>query len=439
MATEDTNVSPSPKKYNVTNFNIVSSHGKQSKDLVKQPWFTINFEESLGLGQTANVLLGEVVIVDAVGFLKEFNLHGTEIIEFEFNTPQKEGISFIGRIYHISSPLKLGPTRQALSLKFCSAEKLISDQIKINKVFKNMKYSDMVIEMFAPLSVISGKKIYAEPTKTLSNAIISNRNPINAISWLAKRSKSSDYLGAGYVFYQRSDGIFSFSSLEGLIDPSKIDPVITYTHDMPEGRGSVKNHIIIIDYAFLSTPNTLQNIKKGMYASTLITNDLVKRQYNMHTWDYREKYKDHKHVNPAILPDGQQSSMLTNNPNINLRNDSFVFYGPKHFNAFGETDLTNNIEETLLQQNSQFQQMNNIKIRIVVPGDSQRRVGEIVSVRLPSIEPITDENPTSLDPLYSGRYLISRIKHVLTAEDETYETIMELVKDSYTESLPAKV
>ena len=83
--------------------------------------------------------------------------------------------------------------------------------------------------------------------------------------------------------------------------------------------------------------------------------------------------------------------------------------------------------------------MNNIKLRIVVPGDSQRRVGEIVSVRLPSIEPVTTENPTSLDPFYSGRYLISRIKHVLTAEDETYETIMELVKDSYTESLPAKV
>ena len=57
MASEDTNTSPSPNKYNVTNFNIVSSDGKQSKDLVKQPWFTITFEESLGLGKNANVLL----------------------------------------------------------------------------------------------------------------------------------------------------------------------------------------------------------------------------------------------------------------------------------------------------------------------------------------------------------------------------------------------
>jgi hypothetical protein len=92
----------------------------------------------------------------------------------------------------------------------------------------------------------------------------------------------------------------------------------------------------------------------------------------------------------------------------------------------------------MLRRNSQFQQINNIKIRIVVPGDSQRRVGEIVYIKLPTIEPITQEDPTSVDPFYSGRYLISRIKHSLTADSETYETIMELVKDSYTFPLPAK-
>ena len=82
--------------------------------------------------------------------------------------------------------------------------------------------------------------------------------------------------------------------------------------------------------------------------------------------------------------------------------------------------------------------MNSIQLEITVSGDSQRRVGEIVYINLPSIEPKNEENPTSVDPFYSGRYMISRIKHTLSAESNTYETIMELVKDSYTFPLPEK-
>jgi len=169
----------------------------------------------------------------------------------------------------------------------------------------------------------------------------------------------------------------------------------------------------------------------------LLTNDLVKRKHNYYFYDYMKTYPHHKHVNSNRVQSGQGTTMLINDAKMSQRPDSAFYVSPKQYQSF-TPESENLVEETLLERNSQFQQIRNIKLSIVVPGDSQRRVGEIVYINLPSIEPKNEETPTSVDPFYSGRYMISRIKHTLSAESNTYETIMELVKDSYTFPLPEK-
>ena len=435
-ATDDGN-NPGPGSYNVSKVNIISSTGKQSKDMTKHPWRSINLVEGMGLESSeARFITGDIVILDAVGFYKEFALHGNEIIELEFSTPEKESISFMGRIYQISNPLPLGE-KQAISLKFCSAEKYVADQFKWSVALKNMTYSDMAEVLFGPLHNLTKKKLYAEPTKGLHNVVIPNWSTVKPLNWIAGRSKSAKYLGSGYVFYERSDGVFVFSSLEALIDPNENKPVISYTYEKKDEGGSLKNFITVKDYDYLKTPNQVVNINRGMYSSTLLTNDLVKRQHKYYSYNYIKTYPHHKHVNENKIQSGQGTSMLINDEKLAQRPDSAVFLAPKHYQSFGDTS-DNLVEETVLERNSQFQQMTNIKVRIVIPGDSQRRVGEIVYLNLPSIEPKTEANPTSIDPFYSGRYMISRIQHSLDAESNTYETIMELVKDSYTYPLPTK-
>ena len=437
--TEDHN--PGPGSYSINKFNIISSTGKQTKDITKNPWYSISLVESMGLGgRDTQFISGEVVILDAIGLYKEFALHGNEIIEMEFQTPQKEPISFTGRIYQVGSPLPM-ENQQAISLKFCSAEKYTADQFKWSVSFQNMKYSDMAKQLFGPLHRITKKELYAEETIGLYNVTVPNWSVVDTINWISRRSASSegDYLGIGYVFYERSDGVFVFTSLESLLNPSKIEPVMSYTYEKNDERGSLKNFVTMNSYDYLQTPNHLQNINGGMYSSTLIANDLVTRKHTHSYYDYMENYNVHKHVNFNEIQGGQGSTMLINDERLTKRNDSAVYVAPKHSGSFGshgadvysgdakKEDLGNDVESIMLRRNSQFQQINNIKIRIVVPGDSQRRVGEIVYIKLPTIEPITKEDPTSVDPFYSGRYLISRIKHSLSAESETYETIMELV------------
>jgi hypothetical protein len=92
----------------------------------------------------------------------------------------------------------------------------------------------------------------------------------------------------------------------------------------------------------------------------------------------------------------------------------------------------------MLVRNSQLQQINAIRLQIVVPGDSQRHVGEVVEVRIPAIEEKNDTGGGKLDAAFSGRYLVSKIKHIMTPAQGSYETIMMLIKDSYATPLPTK-
>ena len=73
-------------------------------------------------------------------------------------------------------------------------------------------------------------------------------------------------------------------------------------------------------------------------------------------------------------------------------------------------------------------------MQIIVPGDSQRRVGEMIRLNIPTVEP----KEGRLDELMSGNYLISKIKHVISSEQNEYNTVMEIVSDSFANPLPQK-
>ena len=73
-ATDDGN-NPGPGSYNVSKVNIISSTGKQSKDMTKHPWRSINLVEGMGLESSeARFITGDIVILDAVGFLSQNHL-----------------------------------------------------------------------------------------------------------------------------------------------------------------------------------------------------------------------------------------------------------------------------------------------------------------------------------------------------------------------------
>ena len=79
--------------------------------------------------------------------------------------------------------------------------------------------------------------------------------------------------------------------------------------------------------------------------------------------------------------------------------------------------------------------MNNIKCEMSIYGDSDLVVGYTVNLTLPLFTRV-DMGEEWKDKYYSGKYLITGIRHILAGDQ--YTTDLELVKDSFNDVLPSK-
>ena len=420
----------------VSHFNIISSSGKQLKDVAPKAWNAITYTESMGLiaGDT-QFISGEVTLNDQINIFNEMALVGDEIIELRFKTPQKEEIDFIGRIYNVGMTRPNKDTR-ILKLKFCSAEKITADQLKVNRAYREVKYSDMAKDIFTPLNAVGKKRIYAEETKNMGSLIINNKSPLDVLNMITKVSRSAEYQGANYVLFEQSGGIFQFASLESLVDPAKVEPSITYVIDPPSGKkNDLRKLATVRGYKIVSLPNTIANIKAGVYGSTVVSNDLMKRKVSYSNFNYDESYTKYKSVNHSEVAMGQGKTSLTNNPTYSKRKNSNIRFVPKHYGSFDtRTNYADEREDSVLIRNSQMRQINAIRLQLIVSGDSQRRVGEIIELQIPTLE----QTGGNLDELLSGRYLVSKVQHIISSVDNEYITTMEVVADSFTNPLPVK-
>ena len=329
----------------LSHFNVISSSGKQLKEISPKSWNAITYTESMGLlaGDT-QFLSGEVTINDKINIFNEMALVGDEVIELRFKTPQKEEIDFVGRVYNVGVTRPNKDTR-IIKLKFCSAEKITADQLKVNRAYREVKYSDMAKDIFTPLNVIGKKRIYTEDTKNKGSIIINNKSPIDVLNMITKVSRSAEYQGANYVLFEQSGGIFQFVSIESLVDPAKVMPSITYVVDPPSGKkNDLRKLASVRGYKIVALPNTIANIQAGVYGSTMVSNDLMKRKVSYSNFNYDESYSKYKSANYNEVGMGQGKTSLTNNKTYSERKNSHIRFVPKHYGSFDTR--TNYADET---------------------------------------------------------------------------------------------
>jgi len=422
----------------VSQCNVISTNGKHLTEFGPKAWNTIILTESMGLtGDDPQIISGEIKILDAVNIYNEMRFHGDEIVILHFNTPQKKEIVFIGRVYDID--LASFESRRLITLKFCSGEKITSDSTRIHKTYRNVNIKTIVNDLYAPLLAVSDKKIVISDTKNDCSVSFANKSPIEALNMIAKVARPSKYKGSSYIFYEHLDGYFQFMPLEHIVNPAEREPVMIYNYDTPKPGATAKDlssMARIRKFRVLELPNMINNIKSGLYASTVVTNDLLKRQHTVNVFDYEDSYNDYKHVNFNEVSGNK--TLLTNSKILSKRRASHYRFVPTNFKSFDtDRNFTDERADTVLERVSQLNQINQIKLEVSVSGDSQRRVGEIIEINVPAIEVKTGADAARIDTNFSGRYLVSKIKHIIF--NGQYTTIMELSRDSWPVPLPERV
>ena len=85
----------------------------------------------------------------------------------------------------------------------------------------------------------------------------------------------------------------------------------------------------------------------------------------------------------------------------------------------------------------QQQEFGNIVVTFNVAGNSARHVGDMIRFEIPSAIPPDASGSVDLGhQLYSGYYIVSKIRHIITVNE--YKTDLELIKNSFAKRIPGQ-
>lgn len=397
-------------------------------------WMDISIFENI----ESSFIEGQITIMETQDLLTSIPILGNEKIVIKFITPSAfETRTVVGQLVNISQRHQISQGQQIYILDFISPEFIKNQKIQFSKSYNGTLISDMVEDIYSQFfQGVSGKPLYTVPTLHQTSRVVPTMSPIRAIDWLSQWAVSPEYrTGASYIFFEYSTGYF-FGPLESLMDGNDAG-AITYKRNIVHAqkgasRDVYENFHTLEDFKVIS-PDYTKAITQGAFSSRTVTRDIVLRTPTELTFDYFQTYPELTH-----LESSEENTMLHNDIGLGRNYDSFVQYESDHYNTFTNQSSfrTSAISGT---RRSQLAQMFALKVSITVPGDSNRTVGEVVTLEIPSASPALVEDSGALDKYLSGRYLITALRHSISRvgdDKPTHKLNMEVCKDSYKTPLP---
>lgn len=386
----------------------------------------------------SNYLSGSIVFSDSQNLVKNTPIIGNEDIYITFYTP---GVDVLPRtvrfkIFKISTFVRgVAPNAIGVRLEFVSHIAEISTRFKLNRVMRNMSYSEMVESVYSDMVRVDPNlpSLISDKTFGHSTAIITNWSPLYSINWFAHRSVSEQNPSiADYLFYQNLDAV-NFVPLSKL----KQAPVVCTYKSAPGGFRSQSGERMIeselrniTSYAIKDLGDKLKETNLGVYASSMLVHEVTTKSYYGNVYSYKSEFKETPHLN-----DGR---MISFDDPVQDRYLSHMKYYPKSYFQYEYLDDTSFIDRSQNRQ-SLLNQMNALTMVIDVYGDSTLRVGNIVNLEFFSQE-YTKDKTDFLDAYLSGKYMITSILHNVTGVNTSGLHTMRVTisRDSYYEYLPDK-
>lgn len=419
-----------------------------SIELTSCSGFTMNIKEQLASiviyeDLFCNSLSGFITMVDTLNLSKHMPIIGNESLKVVFTTPGIENqarkkITLLFKVYKVSSREKVGGTQNQMmvSLEFVSEEFFFNSGTKITKAYTNQPYSDMVQSIFddyiLPNNQLNSSsktesglsKLVQFSTYGVKSIVIPNWSPFYAINFLANRSiYAGNVEMCDYVFFQNLEGKYFFIPISYL---KSLPTCASYKHvpaDHSVGKLMADNakSVVITNFG-----DKLRDFSTGTYGSLLTMFDTTYKKVEYDIYSYRQKFKDQIHVS-------KHPTIPSRNENFSEKIAAHRKFLPKHSYKYDDILDNDSYLDYSLKRHSLMNQIGSIGLEIDVPGDSRRRVGDVVEIEITSQED-TAKKTEWRDVYLSGRYLVTRIAHHIGRNE--YNMVMSLTKDSFDEPIP---
>lgn len=380
-----------------------------------------------------SLMSGYMILKDGIGLIESWNLTGNELVTVSFGK-SKDGSTtpMKFRLYSIPRRDPSGNLSvEFIKLYFCSEELVLSEQTKMTKSYKGMQISEMIDDiMKTGLGLPLEKRNHIYPTIGVYNLILPTIKPLEAISWLSNyarpRASNGNTKLADMLFYQTQEGFF-FKSLSAMYEDNVYR---TYKYQIQnidtKDEPPTEDVVSILDYKFIKSFDTLNEIKTGTFANRLISLDPLTRSVSSTVFDYKSDIKTTLNPLSPLIPEQNRLGVTENKAyngclkmgvsNAGQLQKSYIPQGSVSPDIFLEAFVPNRTAQLALA--------NYTVVKIRIPGDPFVTVGKVVNFNLQSLG-----SEKGLDKLYSGKYLVTAVRHIIQTPT-IYQTVLEISKES---------
>lgn len=371
----------------------------------------ITFNESIH----SHTIYGLAEIVDASNLVDRFPLKGEETLTLVYKDFFENELQQVFAIYGLEN--QTPPEQQnftVYTLKLCNTQKILSDSMHIKKSYTGT-IKQTALKVFEEIDDDS-YSIEVEDTVGEQTIIIPSLTPLEAISFLARRSFSVDNPGSHFLFYLNRRG-FQFKTVEKHLEDTG-DDRLTYeftpgqqASDRPTAESMFNLHAITL----MNRHETMEEIQVGAMVSEVVEIDILSKQYQRIPFRYQEQIDKFTHM------DNKWQSPHTDE------------YAERYFSEPVVSDMVfidssrpgNNYKEILSKRRSQSYWLTHIRLKVSAFGTIFASAGQILTINLPKFEESGGEK--ELNTALSGNWMIESITHMM--KDKTYDVEMILVKD----------
>lgn len=394
-------------------------------------------------------------ILDSNGLIERFPFVGEELIAVSFKIPsEKKVIEKVFSIYKVSNRREKEERNESYTLHGISLEAIVNMNASVDNSFVGLPFSEMVKSVYNEYFIKSPKKVTNKPfltyekdffvEKTYGNhSIVSPLStPFEFIRYCAKQAQSSEYRESDYIFYENDDG-FNFKTISSLLEQEPVEDY--YSADPNTNRSSddkVKEHQIIREISYDDREfDVIESMTTGLYDNDVSIIDPVLKRFQNTSLNYHFAKDDFTNLHDQKFTsevsvfkqfDGSSHSryIISNLSRQAYSQTSYlkdrVDKDPVSKHPFVRHKFLNHLISKVSQINTK------IVLRIVIPGDPNRKAGDIIRFFVPQRSG-SQEYLTRYNFLYGEkdpRFLVTAVHHNYSYRADTYMTTLEIVKDS---------
>ena len=398
----------------------------------------------------APFMSGNIVLADSAGVAELLPILGQERLLFSLKTPgHRESVSFNDYhaiIYNVQKRFHTTEREQTYLLNFTTLDHYKNLRTKISASFKGT-ISEIVLKILKDENYLgTNKPISIEETLNNRNFVIPNMNPFRAINLLKREAISKDEQAPYFLFFENQEGYHfrSFDSLIGYKQKTNMPHKRVYKFQ-PPAPGNIKTDPElslgnILHWELTDNQNSFLNVKLGMTASTLYTHDIFNKNIQKFEYSYMKRYSKRNNTNQEHKNSGTLLSQAKiDDKTISEHPNSKIFVHPTASEKLHTEGTDNNAEEWLQENRSRLLEMEYFTIKIETYGDTDITVGDLVNIKIPSNKPLAATGgKEAMDPILSGRYLITSLHHQVVPTDQMHTMVMTAMKDSVSAAAPVK-